>query len=304
MAVGLVLLVLGFFQRHLVDLRARWRVAVAASSFALVIWDLSVSTFRGYDLLRKIIFSVPMGFAAAVGTFVILIAAEVSVRRVAPAKLVSLARLFTRAATSEACGLAILRGTCVGTMLLGANTFLVWLGTSYSRMYLDGFQHISVQTLWFLSSPWASAHVLHGLSQAGLSAVGCAFLICFVARLARRYWLGVLVAAIFSALISPAQIISSGPVQPYYWKALLIFFSFLVMALAFTWFDVLTLAWVLFTFIFCWENYYLLVMLTPAGMLEPWIAFAVFGLFVLAGAAITFKSSLRAARRRLATAFE
>ena len=103
---------------------------------------------------------------------------------------------------------------------------------------------------------------------------------------------------------APPHFFSLGAVQPYHWKALVLLLDYLILAWAFTRFDVLTLGWAAFTFAFCWENYHLLVMLTPAGILEPWIAFAVFGLFVLAAMAVAFQASLRAARRRLAAAFE
>ena len=93
-------------------------------------------------------------------------------------------------------------------------------------------------------------------------------------------------------------------VQPYQWKALLLLLAYLVLAWTFTRFDVLTLGWAVLTFAFCWENYHLLVMLAPAGVLEPWIAFAVWGLLVLGGAVIAFQANLRAAQRRIAAAFE
>ena len=48
----------------------------------------------------------------------------------------------------------------------------------------------------------------------------------------------------------------------------------------------------------------LLVMFRPIGSFEEWVAFAVWGLFVAAAAAIAFKSSLLAAYRRVALAFQ
>ena len=58
---------------------------------------------------------------------------------------------------SEPCGLAILRGTFVGLALLGADTFLVWLGTNRLGMRLDSIQHILFQAGLILGNPWPSA---------------------------------------------------------------------------------------------------------------------------------------------------
>lgn len=60
----------------------------------------------------------------------------------------------------------------------------------------------------------------------------------------------------------------------------------------------------IFTFAFWWQNYRLLVMFEPTGAAEQRLAFAVWGLVVLGAAAIAFQPSLRAARQRLAAAFE
>ena len=68
-------------------------------------------------------------------------------------------------------------------------------------------------------------------------------------------------------------------------------------------FDLLTLGWAMFTFAFFWENYSLLVMFEPMGSVEQWIAFGVWGVAVLASAAVAFQSSLRTARQRLVGRF-
>ncbi len=306
LALVLILVVLGFSQRHHVDLGARWRVLTAALISVASIWLLSKSPLR--LALSAIILIFPAaGFATGVMSFFALIPAELSVRRLAPAKLVSIVRLFTRKAASEPCGLAILRGTSVGLALLGADTFLVWLVTSPASRtagWLDGFPHIIVRALGFLSSPWSSAHVLYAVLQLFPITLLVALFTSLMARLVHRSWLAVFVAAVLSALIVPAPFLSMGAVQPYHWKALLLLFDFLILAWSFHRFDVLTLAWAAFTFAFCWENYHLLVMLAPAGILEPWIAFAIWGLFVMAAGVVAFKTPLRAAYRRAATAFE
>ena len=68
--------------------------------------------------------------------------------------------------------------------------------------------------------------------------------------------------------------------------------------------DLLTMAWTAFTSIFWLENYRLLVMLEPTGSVQGWVAFAVWGLLVIAAGAIAFQSPLRIAYRRAAAALE
>ena len=128
------------------------------------------------------------------------------------------------------------------------------------------------------------------------------FLASSVARFVRRSWLAVFLAAAPAA--ASATIITLGAVQPYHWKILLLLFDCLVLVWAFHRFDVLTVAWAGFTFAFCWQNYFLLVMFEPTGAVEQWIAFAVWGLFVLAVGAVAFQSALRAGYRRAAAAFD
>ncbi len=130
------------------------------------------------------------------------------------------------------------------------------------------------------------------------------FLASFVARFVRRTWIALFLAAALAAASLASPLASMGAVQPYHWKILLLLFDCLILVWTFTRFDVLTVSWAVFTFAFCWQNYFLLVMFEPAGNLEQWIAFAVFGLFVVAAGAVAFKSPLRAAYRRAATAFE
>ncbi len=76
------------------------------------------------------------------------------------------------------------------------------------------------------------------------------------------------------------------------------------LALCYARFDVLTVLWASFTFSLCALNSFLFVMFEPTGATEQWIAFVVYGLFVLAAGVITFKSPLRAGFRRVAAVFE
>jgi hypothetical protein len=171
-------------------------------------------------------------------------------------------------------------------------------------MRLDSFGQIVLHA-GFLHRSWPTAGVaLYVFWQAGLIALAVVFLSSLAARLLRRAWLVVLVPTALAAAILPGPALDMAAVQPYHWKVVLLFIECLVLGLCYARFDVLTAFWAVFTFAFCWENYSLLVMCEPAGNFEEWLAFAVFGLIVLAATAVAFKFSVRTGWRRLAAAFE
>jgi hypothetical protein len=293
---------LGLARMTQVDLGARWRIILVSFAFVEGIlhgWDEGHGGSTSVWIYSSFIYSILFGSAS----FLLSIALEWSILRIAPYKLVSFARLFHRPLVFEGCGLAVLRGTLVGLALLGADTLLVWAGTSHLGMWLDSSKHIALQADLCLSRPLLSTLgflLFLALATAGLLAT----LTSLVARIVRRSWLAWVLAAVLSAagLAGPAVLI--GTVQPYYWKLSLVFLGCLFLVWAFRRFDLLTVFWSSFTFVFCWSCYGLLIMLAPAGNFEEWLAFAVFGLIVLAATAVAFKSSVRTGWRRLAAAFE
>ncbi len=303
LALLLVWLVLGLYQRRHADLAARWRTVTVALGFVIGSWLYWRQNTRLDSSL--IINSTTTGLAIALFIFFASIAVEWSVRRAAPAKFSDFIRLFDRRAFSEPCGLAILRGTFLGLGLLGVDCFLVWIGTSHLAMRLDSGPQIFFQVWPYLQSSGASGHVV--LDALG-ERIGFGFIIGFfaslVARFVRRTWVAGFAAAALAAAMVPGPIASFGAVQPYHGKVLVLLFDSLLLVWAFSRFDFLTLLAALFTFVFWWQNYRLLVMFEPAGNLEQWIAFVIWGLFALTAGAITFKSPLRAGFGRLATAFE
>jgi len=243
--------------------------------------------------------------AAALLMFFILIPVERAVRRVGPAKLSTVIRLFDRRAASESCGLSILRGTLVGLGLLGTDAFLVWVGTTHLGMWADSFSLILIQGQLFLNNPWPGPLlVLYPIFQAITVSVLVSLLASLLTRVMRRSWIVLFLAAVLTAAIFPGPFFTIGAVQPYLSKVLLLFFEFLILAWTFTRFDVLTLFVAAFTAAFCWQNYTLLMMFRPMGSFGEWVAFAAWGLFVAAAAAIAFKSPLLAAYRRIAIAFQ
>ena len=224
------------------------------------------------------------------------------VLRVIPAKILTFARLFDRRVATEPCGLAILRGTLVGIALLGVQTFLVWAGTTYVRMWLDSETHI-LEAGITLSSLWPSADaLLCALFQTASVAPFLVFIGPVAMRFARRTGVAVFIAAALAAVATGG--ITMGVVKPYPWQLVLLGLDYVVLAWTFARFDVLTLIVTVFTFAFCWQMYPLLVIFEPAGAAQEWGAFILWGVFVLAAAAVAFQSSLRAGYRRLAEAFE
>ena len=307
-ALELVLLVAGLFQRQLVDLHSRWRIitiVLGSVTTGWLCWLTLAAPLRPLGTSSLIFFIVVMCLAAAFLTFFILIPVEWAVRRAGPARLSTLIRLFDRRAASEPCGLSILRGTLVGLALLGADAFLVWVGTTHLGMWADSFTLIYIQGQVFLNNPWPGPLLaLYPILQAIIMSVLVCLFASLLTRVMRRSWIVLFLAAVLAAAIFPGPLSTMGAVQPYLSKVLLLFFEFLILAWTFTKFDVLTLFVAAFTAAFCWQNYTLLLMFKPIGSFGEWVAFAAWGLFVAAAAAIAFKSSLLAAYRRVAIAFE
>lgn len=307
LALDLVLIFLGITQRHLVNLRARWRIFTVAGATVAAAWFMGQTVPIPLEVgaPTRIFISVLLGISIALVMYFLLVPFERAVRRMGPAKLSTVVRLFDRRAISEPCGLGILRGALIGLALLGVDAFLVWLGTSRLGMRLDMFSQLYLQARVFLNSSWTSFPVLlmsvfHGVGIA----VYLSLLTAMVARVVSRPWLALFLAAAAAAVIFPGPIFMMGAVQPYPSKVLLLFFDFLILAWTFTRFDVLTLFMAGSTFAFFWENYSLLVMFRPTGALEEWVCFALWALVVAAAAVVAFQSSIAAAYRRLAITFE
>ncbi len=303
--LGLALLILGISQRREVALGARWHIAfIALGSFMGIYLGIVVTASIGGA--GQMLVAVLAGVATAFVVFFVLTALERAVRRAWPVKLLSLASLFDRRAISEPCGLAILRGTFIGLALLGLDFFLVWLGTTHLGMRLDSLvvQNDPPRSA-MIGTGWSVTFVtVKEFVQAGTVALVLSLLASFFARLFRPRWLALSVAAVVTAASIFSPMLNMGAVQPYSGKFAILFLECLLLTWAFSRFDLLTVLWATFTFAFCWANYYLLVMFEPTGAFEEWMAFVVFGLFVLAAGGVAFRTPLRAAYRRAATAFE
>ena len=121
-------------------------------------------------------------------------------------------------------------------------------------------------------------------------------------RRVHRPWSALFVATVLAAATFPPCVI--GAVQPYPARVLVLCFDFLILTWTFGRFDALTLFVAAFTTTFFWQNYSLLVMFRQTGSLEEWLTFAAWGLCIVAATAAVFQSSLAAAYRRIAIAFQ
>jgi serine/threonine protein kinase len=288
--------------RRQVDLGARWRVFHAVAGFGIGAWLASILF---WNFAFRVMFGVLMGLAVGLMGFLLTIALERFVRGAAAAKLSTYVRVFGRGARSEPCGLAVLRGTLIGLALLGLDALLAWAVTTYLPGRLDMMSHSELQLYASLGTPLRVFQLVFYAVNLSFSVVVIVpTLVALVSRLVRRPSPAVALAAALAAVGLSSPLLSMGSVQPYQLKMLIVFLDCLVLALTFSRYDVLTVFAAALTFAFCWEDHQLLVMLTPTGAVEPWIALAAFGLFFLAAAVVAFKTPLRGIYRRAAAAFE
>jgi len=300
--------VLGIYQRRQVELGARWRTVMTAVYFVLGIWTSGRMPWAAdpdSDPVMLIFLTMILAVAMAFIWFFGSIALERAVRRADPARFASFVRFFDRRILSEPCGLALLRGSVLGLILLGVDTFLVSIGTARLGMRLDSLTHVMCQAWPYLGTSWPGGHlVLDGLAQAVAAGLIVALIASLLSGFVRRSWGTVLAAAPLAAVFAVHPFISLGAVQPYHWKLAVLLVGYLFLAWVFVRFDLLTLMATVFMFAFWWWNYRLLVMFEPTGARDQWLAFAVWGLVVAAAAAIAFQATLKSNYRRLAAAFE
>jgi hypothetical protein len=301
MVFWLLALVAGFLQRRRVA-DARWKTILVGASFVAAAWWgwllFGDGPYRG--ILPPFI-----GLAAAVLTYFPLIALECNLRRAGPAKLTTLARLFHREALSGPCGLAILRGSFIGLVILGVDAVLVWLGTARLGAWLDEAVHVMVPPVALLGKSWPSAQAsIKSLFDALEIGLMVSLLAALLARFLKRAWVVVGATALTAALLLPGPMLSVAAVQPYHWKLVLLSADCLLLAWTFARFDLLTLFAAVFAFAFCWHNYWLLLILQPVGAEGQWLAFGLWSVALLAAAALAFWPALCAARRRITAILE
>jgi hypothetical protein len=300
-ALFIPMMIIGFFQRRRVNWSAQWRIVLVSGVVVFVEWSQWHDS-RDQPTAVLIISLLSMGVFMGFFGFFVSVCLERAVRKVAPAKFLTLSQELAGKNVPESFGLAALRGGLIGLALLGLDSLLIWAGTAHTRLWLDSFVQIT-HPYQLLRRALPTLGVFLGAFWEGTMVIAIAYLASLAAGFIRRIWLRVPVAAALAAVLLPGPLIGLAAIQPYPWKIVLLFVECLGLALCYFRFDVLTIFCALFTFQFCWRNYSLLVMLQPAGNTEEWVAFALFGLFALAAAAIAFQSSLRAGYRRVKLAF-
>lgn len=300
-ALILVLTILGFAQRSRVEIGARWRMTGVALLFvlsALIAWTQLPDV--GF-MMRWFLGSALALVVAVVGLF-ISIAIERSVRTLDPVKLSNLVQLFEHKATTQSCGLAIVRGTLLGFALLGLDTAMVWLGTSRLGMWLH--KDTVIGWGWALIEP--SRH-LDMISKALLETFVMAFvLVPFAIYVTTRLVPRLSLAAVLAAALCAATDLhfEVAAVQPHHLKLALLFFVNLALVWVFIRFDLLTLLCTIFTYSLWWQNYRLLILREPIGTTGEWMVFAAWGAIVAMFAASAFRTPLRAAYQHIAAPFE
>lgn len=284
------------------DQRATWRVLLIASVFILG-WNAGWEPESWKtDIVTTSLSSLVLASLGAFFAFCTSVAVERSVHKTSPTQLASFTRLFGRTAASEPCGLAILRGTCVGLALLGAHACFFWLGATYLRMWPDGF---SITTGPFLpEASVAGAMAVKVLFRTLVYGSILAFLTALAVRFVRHSSLAALATTAVALLAVPAVENIMGGLYPRHLGLLFVVLTSLILVCTFREFDLLTLLWTIFTLQFFGANYFALVAFEPTGATYQWIAFALWGLFVVAAGIVAFRSSLRGGWQRLTSAFE
>ena len=290
--IGVIMSAVGLLQRRRVDLAARWRMGLGGLLFAAgFVWS---ATFYTEGLLVNIGF----GLMLALGVVLMSVATERLIVRDDGVRLRTLVNLFRWPSIPESSGLSILRGTLVGLLLLGLDTFLVWVAITYGGARLDRIAHVSMLG-WALNQAAAAIAVppMYGLMQSALLGLIAAFVISAIATAVKNPALRIVLPA---ALLSASGVhLSLGAVQPWYRVLALLLVDFLVLVLAFRAYDLLTLLVALFTAAFVWAAYAAYVMQQLIGPVQPLVVLSLWGLGVAAAAGVAFNRPLRTAYRRV-----
>jgi len=297
----ILLAVLGFAQRRLVHLGARWRKSAIVVLFFLFAWVGIVSSAPD-DFLPTVVFGTALGLLGAVVALFASIGIERNIRKLAPAKLSNVVQLFHDKVATEPCGLAIVRGTLLGLALLGFDAILIWLATSRLGLWLHETSVVGYG--WYLINNTRHLHTI-GVALGETLLIGFVvvpFAVFIATRVIARPTLAVLFAAVLGAATDLQ--IHMAAVQPNHFKIGFVALEYLALVSIFLRFDLLTLLWTIFTYSLWWQNYHLLLLRQPIGTTGEWIVFVGWGVVVAAFAAAAFRSPLRAAYQRLAATLE
>jgi hypothetical protein len=289
--IPIVLLFTVLGRRLQVDLRSRWRIVISvvgAVMAASVFWMAMNRANAPLVVTTAAVVNAVIGCTLL--NFISLIALEREVEKTGSFRLLTTVRAFGRGFAAEPTGLAVIRGTLIGLIVLGLDAVLVWLSIHHLGMFMDA------ATLGFVEAyhnyAWPAVH--HMILVIGLTPMLAAFIAWLAALPAysiRRSWLRVLIAGLLVAIVLPGYpfVGTASLLQPYPLKALIVLFESIVFIWSFLRFDFLTLMISTVTFAFCSGNYFFLQVLQPTGSVQEKLVFAVWIAFVMAGIAVAYQ---------------
>jgi protein kinase-like protein len=299
--VGAFLCAFGFVNRRRVAPSASWRSALMIAAFvAGAGYSFASTRFLGPG--DAVAIPLAIGVLLSIAVYFGSIAIEVLLTKTARYKLDTLTGLFDSPRRLEGSGLSILRGSLIGLTLLGADTLMLWIATTFFAARLSMI-HVGLMGGVINGSAWPVGIVV-GVCVLQMAAFSLlvAFADAVAERVPMRPWLAMTVAA---ALLAATGIrVSMAAVQPVPFIVLTLCVDYGLLLVAFRAFDLLTLSAAIGTFALWWANYPLLVMQQPTGAIGPWIAFVVWGLLVSIATAHAFRTGLRHGYRRVAARFE
>jgi Protein kinase domain len=293
----------GWLSRRRVAQAAPWRTAFAVMSFAGGAGFTYASLpIGGLGAAVSVAVALGVGLLYAVVTYFASMAVEATMTSGGAYRLVTLTSLFQRAHGKEAAGLAIVRGTFVGLVLLGVDTVAIWLATSYAGARLSPI-HVGLLggNINAVASPGALIVAIGAVQVAGIGLL-VAFTDSIAVRLPGPPAIGLVCVA--AALAASGIRLSMGTVQPWHWTLIVLFVDYLILVATCRRFDLLTLCAAIGTFALWWSNYPLFVMQQPIGASGPWSVFIAWGLCLAGATTLAFQPALRRGYRRFAAAFD
>jgi hypothetical protein len=258
--------------------------------------------FNSWNDLVKLFLALGTGTMMTATWLLSSAAVETLWRKEHSPKMVTLIALFQRRAVEESSGLAVVRGSALGLVLLGVDTALIWAATRYSDAHLN-FAHISYLGGNLKIIPWALGAILAmSFVQAFGTAVIVGFVDLFARRFAPRAWASLLGTSLILAVADIHW--SLGGINPLHWTIAVLLVDYLVLVAILRRFDFLTLVVTIATFAFWWANYPTLIRQQAISPVQPVIGFIMWGGWVAGAALVAFKSPIRLAYGKLAAALD
>jgi len=289
-ALALAFAAWGWRERRRVDVRAPWRIRIAALQFATGVWVCWLALHLDLHPALTWTSSLVIGAAGAVAWLLVSIVIELRFRAIWPQKLAALVDLFECRARAPGVAEAVLRGTSIGLVLLATEFLLILSASGRSSVRLDPLNHIVIVSQFFLSNAMPALHVaIIAVYQALLVTLAIALAIPLLVARVRPTSLALVAGVIVLPLLIQNPAVAMGAVQPYGWKLLFLLVHSALLLLTFLWFDLLTVAVAVFTYGFWWGNHAILLAAPPDTTVTTWPAYGLWAAGVLAFGVIGFR---------------